>query len=121
MGCRFEGEEAAAEQRWRNKAMKNISTKKLTISYSLLLLLLLLLLCLLLIPLFILSNYAVPSADDFSFSCETHSAITQGSGFFAILKAGIAKTAEVYDSWQGSFAQRFLPLHSGFLRHFSCR
>ena len=47
--------------------MKNLKNGK-TIPYSTLLILLLLLLVLLLVPIFILSHYAVPAADDFSFS-----------------------------------------------------
>ncbi len=87
--------------------MKKVKTGK-TIPYSALLLLLVLLLVLLLCPLFILSQFAVPAADDFSFSCETHFAVVNGKGFIAILKSALSKTAEVYQSWQGSFSAVFM-------------
>ena len=87
--------------------MNNYRIEK-TISYSTLLILLLLLLALLLAPIFILSHYAVPSADDFSFSCETHFAVANEKGIIAILKGALSKTAEVYKSWQGSFSAVFL-------------
>ncbi len=79
-----------------------------TVPRSVLLIMLLLLLALLLIPLFMLSCYAVPAADDFSFSCETHAAVESGKSIFAILSAAFFKTREVYTSWQGSFSAVFL-------------
>ncbi len=79
-----------------------------TISYTTLLALLVVALVLLLIPILILSYFAVPTADDFSFSCETHSAVANGEGVVAILAGAFSKTAEVYYSWQGSFTAVFL-------------
>ena len=79
-----------------------------TVPYTTILALLLVLLLLLLIPILVLSNYAVPAADDFSFSCETHSAFVNGKGILAILAGALSKTAEVYQSWQGSFSAVFL-------------
>ncbi len=89
--------------------MKNrLQTGGRTVPGPVLLVLLLILLVLLLIPLFFLSHYAVPAADDFSFSCETHAAVKSGGGLFAILAGALSKTKEVYTSWQGSFSAVFL-------------
>lgn len=79
-----------------------------TVSRSALLAVLLLLLFVLLIPLLALSRYAVPAADDFSFSCETHAAVSSGGGIITILAGALSKTREVYSSWQGSFSAVFL-------------
>ena len=79
-----------------------------TVSQSALLAVLLVILFVLLIPILILSRYAVPAADDFSFSCETHAAVSSGGGIIAILSGALSKTKEVYNSWQGSFSAVFL-------------
>ena len=79
-----------------------------TIPCSTLFVLLLVLLVLLLVPILMLSDYAVPAADDFSFSCETHLAFLNKKGFFAIIAGALSKTVEVYRSWQGSFSAVFL-------------
>jgi len=78
------------------------------IPYTAVFCMLLALLILLLIPLFLLAGYAVPAADDFSFSCETHAAFQRGGGFFSMIAAAAGKTAEVYESWQGTFSAVFL-------------
>ena len=79
-----------------------------TVSQSALLAVLLVILLVLLIPLLSLSRYAVPAADDFSFSCETHAAVSSGGGIIAVLSGALSKTREVYSSWQGSFSAVFL-------------
>lgn len=78
------------------------------ISYSTILILSLFVLFLLLIPIFYIAKYNVPSADDFSFSCETHDAVTNGDTLIGIIAAAILKVKDVYVSWQGSFSAVFL-------------
>ena len=46
--------------------------------YSLVFFLVLIFLFILLIPILFIAKYNVPSADDFSFSCETHAAVMNG-------------------------------------------
>ena len=81
---------------------------RLIIPYKAVFIILLILVVLLLIPLFVLAGYSVPAADDFSFSCETHAAYLRGGGLFSLIAAAAAKTAEVYESWQGTFSAVFL-------------
>jgi len=85
-----------------------LSENRTMIPYTVVFCMLLALLILLLIPLFLLAGYAVPAADDFSFSCETHAAFLRGEGFFSMIAAAAGKTAEVYESWQGTFSAVFL-------------
>ena len=86
----------------------SIKKGEYTVPFTTVFMLLLILLVFLLIPILFLSRYAVPSSDDFSFSCETHSAFLSGKGFAAILAGALTKTVEVYQSWQGSFSAVFL-------------
>lgn len=65
-------------------------------------------LALVLIPLFVLSRYSIPAADDFSFSCETHEAIRNGEGIPGVVSGAAEKTAKVYNTWQGTFSAIFL-------------
>lgn len=88
--------------------MKNSLSEKRRLPYIVVFSVLLALLVLLLISLFLLAGYAVPAADDFSFSCETHAAYQSGGGLLAVIAAAAGKTAEVYESWQGTFSAVFL-------------
>ena len=88
--------------------MKNSLSEKRLLPYIAVFSVLLALLVLLLIPLFLLAGFAVPAADDFSFSCETHAAYQSGRGILAMIAAAAGKTAEVYESWQGTFSAVFL-------------
>ena len=88
--------------------MKNSLSEKRLLPYIAVFSVLLALLVLLLIPLFLIAGFAVPAADDFSFSCETHAAYQSGRGILAMIAAAAGKTAEVYESWQGTFSAVFL-------------
>ena len=78
------------------------------ISFRVLFLLLLAALLLFLIPMLAIAKYDVPAADDFSFSCETHAAVTAGGSVFDILSGAAEKAEKVYYTWQGSFSAVFL-------------
>ena len=56
---------------------------------------------------FSIARYDVPSADDFSFSCETHSAIKSGGNVYEIIQGAANKVAAVYSTWQGTFSAVF--------------
>ncbi len=80
----------------------------LSISYSFVFALTLLILIILLIPLLSIASYNVPSADDFSFSCDTHAAVTSGQSFINILSIAYEETKHVFTSWQGTFSAVFM-------------
>ena len=58
-----------------------------TISNTLIFTLLLIFLFFSLIPILGIAKYNVPSADDFSFSCETHKAVMENQSFFGLCAA----------------------------------
>ena len=58
----------------------------------------------LLVPMLKIAEYDVPSADDFSFSCETYRALQTGEGLLGALRGAAEKAGKVYTSWQGTFA-----------------
>ena len=76
--------------------------------YSFVFFLILILLFILLIPILYIAKYNVPSADDFSFSCETHAAIINGKSIIGIIAGAFSKVKDVYFSWQGTFAAVFM-------------
>ena len=78
------------------------------ISNNLIFILILCLLIALLLPLLIVGRYNVPSADDFSFSCETHAAVLDGKGMLGLIEGAFYKVQDVYISWQGTFSAIFL-------------
>ena len=89
--------------------MKNgIPGNRLVIPYKTVFFLLLLLVLLLLIPLLVLAGFDIPMADDFSNSCQTHMVVQNGGGFFHLIAAAVAHTAEVYECWQGTFSAVFM-------------
>ena len=61
-----------------------------------------------LVPILAASFYAHPLADDFGYSAYVHQAASGGGSLYDILAAALTKTAEVYQSWQGTFAAVFL-------------
>ena len=75
--------------------------------YSLVFFLVLIFLFILLIPILFIAKYNVPSADDFSFSCETHAAVMNGECITGIISGACSKVQDVYFSWQGTFAAVF--------------
>ncbi len=85
---------------------KNLSN--LSITNSFVFALTLLILIILLIPLLSIARYNVPSADDFSFSCETHAAVENGQNLINIFSKAYGETKYVFNSWQGSFSAVFL-------------
>ncbi len=88
-----------------SKKLEILNTKA---PYWLILIICFIFLILLLFPLFYIAKYNVPSADDFSFSCETHAAISEGNTIFGIITAAIYKVKDVYYSWQGTFSAVFM-------------
>lgn len=86
--------------------MKHFGKRK--ISYLAICIAVLLCLAVSLIPILILSEYASPYADDFSFSCETHAAVQAGESLFRILRSAAGKVSDVYYTWQGTFSGIFL-------------
>ena len=79
-----------------------------TISNTLIFTLLLIFLFFSLIPILSIAKYNVPSADDFSFSCETHKAVMENQSFFGLCAAALNKVQDVYISWQGTFSAVFM-------------
>lgn len=61
-----------------------------------------------LIPLIAISFYNHPCADDYTYGISTAEIWRKTGALSETVKAGIDKTAQVYDSWQGSFAGVFL-------------
>lgn len=76
--------------------------------YNLVFFLILFLLFILLIPMLYIAKYNVPSADDFSFSCETHAAIMNDESINGIIAGALSKVQDVYFSWQGTFTAVFM-------------
>lgn len=70
--------------------------------------LLLVLVCILTVPIFQAAAYARPAADDYSFSYLTFQALQAGKGVFGVLAAVAKEVAEIYRSWQGTYAAIFL-------------
>jgi hypothetical protein len=60
------------------------------------------------IPLLMLSRYAYPVADDYSFSADVKHVLEQQGGLLTILYAAIRRTAIYWFTWQGSFVAIFL-------------
>lgn len=69
-----------------------------------------LLLCAMLVvmPLFFISVYNRPSADDFSYAILTHEAVQQGGGILSILRAALLTDIDYYFHWQGLYTSAFL-------------
>lgn len=61
-----------------------------------------------LVPILAVSFYAHPLVDDFGYSAYVHQAVSGGGSLYDILAAALTKVAEVYGSWQGTFAAVFL-------------
>ena len=59
-------------------------------------------------PMLWIARYDVPAADDFSFSCETHRAIEDGTGLPGAIAGAVEKAGMVYDTWQGTFSAIFM-------------
>ena len=74
-----------------------------------------LIVCILIItPLLVLGIYNRPSADDYSYAIQTHQAVRNGDGLFAILKAALKTDIFFYSQWQGLYSSAFLlSLHPG--------
>lgn len=61
-----------------------------------------------LIPVFAVAFYAVPQVDDFYYSIKTHYAVSEASGFFAVLGSAAEQVVKTYNDWQGTWAAVFL-------------
>ena len=88
--------------------IKKNSSKNNVVSITFILLLLLAALVLLTVPVLKIAEYTIPTADDFSFSIQTHTAFLNGEGLNGMILGALDKTAEVYKTWQGSFTAVFL-------------
>lgn len=84
----------------------HLSDKK--IRYSLLFFFALAVLAVLVVPMLLLSRYNAPFADDFSFSCETHRAVSEGLPILSVISAAWSKVKDVYYTWQGTFTGVFM-------------
>lgn len=60
------------------------------------------------IPLFLISQYDHPCADDFSYGNHTISVWTATHSLWDTINAAIDGTRQVYETWQGSFSAVFL-------------
>lgn len=63
---------------------------------------------LLLLPLFLLSLYVRPSADDYDYALLTHAAIENGGSVFAVLSAAWDTVVKFYMTWQGTYSSAFI-------------
>lgn len=65
--------------------------------------------CLLIIlPLFIISIYNRPSADDYDYAILTHEIIENNGNFFELIKAAWDTDISFYNTWQGLYSSAFL-------------
>lgn len=65
-------------------------------------------LCIVLLPLLAIAKYNYPSADDWSFGCDTYNAVRQGEGIFTVLKLSFKTVSKYYMNWEGRFMIVFL-------------
>ena len=79
-----------------------------TFSYRALLLLLLLALAVSLVPLLLLSRYAVPCLDDFSYGAAAYAAYRESGSVLRAVGAALKQVGAVYFGWQGTFSAVFL-------------
>ncbi len=82
--------------------------RSFSIPYMLVCILTFIILIILLIPILRIARYNVPSADDFSFSCETHAAVVEDRSIIVIISGALNKVKDVYFSWQGTFSAIFM-------------
>lgn len=61
-----------------------------------------------LLPLLVISRYNHPLADDFNFGVNAFHAFQDTGSLFEVLSAAARRTAEIYESWQGTFSAVFL-------------
>lgn len=106
LGTKFE-KFLSVKVSWSN-FVKNISLLHKSISLKVLRWAALIALAALLLPLLLLGRYAVPAADDFSYGAPAHLAYAESGSFAAAAAAAAEKTAESYESWQGTFSAIFL-------------
>lgn len=62
----------------------------------------------LLVPILMVSFYAHPVMDDFSYTVAVHHAIENGAGLFAILQTIVERVVDIYIHWQGTYSAVFL-------------
>lgn len=60
-----------------------------------------------LIPIFMVSFYAHPVFDDYSYSAEVYHALEEGESLGGVLKAACGEALTTYHTWQGSFVAIF--------------
>jgi len=59
-------------------------------------------------PILLISGYNYPSADDWSHAAGTYKALSEGGGFFSVLKASFETVRYNYFHWEGRYANVFL-------------
>lgn len=60
-------------------------------------------LCTVLLPLLIISHFNYPSSDDFSFAGSIYNGVTDGSGFWTIVRDAWETAKSYYRNWQGCY------------------
>lgn len=60
------------------------------------------------LPLFIISIYNRPSADDFDYGILTHQIVKNNGNFFELIKAAWDTNINFYNSWQGLYTSAFI-------------
>lgn len=63
---------------------------------------------LILVPIFMISEYARPAADDYTYATLTHDAIANHGSVFDLLAAAWAIVSNFYNSWQGTYSSAFI-------------
>lgn len=84
--------------------MKNVERKRLLLINTIYILLL----AAVLFPLFAISKYNYPSADDWSYGVNVHSALKAGEGVVGAIKAVATVVSSSYRDWEGRFSNALL-------------
>lgn len=81
---------------------------KRTLSYKALFCISLVIFAAFLIPLLIISFYAAPAADDYSFGCVPHNVFVQTGSVWQSIVSALGRVGDVYKTWQGTYSAVFL-------------
>ena len=73
------------------------------ISYKVFLILLIIAVSIMLFPMYYISNWDVPSADDYTYTSEIHHVVMNGGSLLEIIKADIDVVVYAYHNWSGLF------------------
>lgn len=61
-----------------------------------------------LFPIYIISMYNRPVADDYDYAIQTYNAVKNGGGLFAVIKAAVETSKSFYNVWQGLYTSAFV-------------